>query len=385
MMRPVKCGIDVVMEKPEVFQNLRLGLITNYTGVNQNLKSTIDILHQYGHLTCLFAPEHGVRGNVQAGDHVEDYVDEKTGVQVYSLYGKNRKPNAEMVKDIDAFVFDIQDVGVRYYTYLYTMAYAMEAAKEFNKKIFVLDRPNPLGGEIIEGNVLEEVYSSFVGLYPIPVRYGLTIGELAYLFNKEFHIDCDLEVIPLEGWKREMNFEDTGLSFIAPSPNIPTMNTAFLYTGTCLFEGTNVSEGRGTTQPFEVIGAPWIRGEELAEQLNQRKMEGILFRPHYFTPTFSKHKGELCQGIQIHIQDRHRVQPFKVGVSIVQAIASTYKEFEILPSPKGRGRCFFDLLAGTDQLQKAIKENSVEQYLKQCEEQRKEFNKIREKYLMYSN
>ena len=345
-MAKVKCGIDVLKGNIGMFHNLKLGLITNYTGVDRNLNSTIDILNENSELISLFSPEHGVRGEFQAGAHVPDYIDEKTGVKVYSLYGESRKPTRDMLKDIDALVFDIQDVGARYYTYLYTMAYGMEAAAEFGKQFIVLDRPNPIGGTKIEGNILNTGFSSFVGMYPIPIRYGLTIGELARLFNSEFNIDCDLKIVELEGWSRDMYFEDTHLDFIAPSPNIPTIDTALLYIGTCLFEGTNVSEGRGTTKPFELIGAPWIDGDRLAHGLNSIGMEGVVFRSHYFTPTFSKYEGELCGGIQIHVRDRATIEPFNIGIAIIHNLVKSYEEFKFLePSSDGR-HLFFDLLSG---------------------------------------
>ncbi|HHW71254.1 MAG TPA: DUF1343 domain-containing protein [Clostridiales bacterium] len=382
-MDKVKCGIDVLKEEMDILQGLKLGLITNYTGVDRDLNSTVDILKESSELICLFSPEHGVRGEFQAGAQVPDYIDRKTGVKVYSLYGDNRKPTKEMLKDIDVLVFDIQDVGARYYTYIYTMAYAMESAAELGKRFIVLDRPNPLGGIKLEGNILDTEFSSFVGMYPIPVRYGLTIGELAKLFNTEFNIGCDLKVMELEGWSRDMYFEDTNLEFIAPSPNIPTVDTALLYIGTCLFEGTNVSEGRGTTKPFELIGAPWMDGDKLAYELNSMNMEGVIFRPHYFTPVFSKYKGELCEGIQIHVRDRDAIEAFKIGISIIHNLVSNYEEFKFLEPSSSGGHPFFDLLSGTNKLREAIIADAVDDYLCSCEEELREFEKIRQKYIMY--
>ena len=382
-MTTVNCGVDRIKEDSSILKGLRLGLITNYTGVDRELKSTIDILNEVGELTCMFSPEHGVRGDFQAGAQVPDYVDEKTGVKVYSLYGDKKKPTKDMLRNVDPLVFDIQDVGARFYTYLYTMSYSMEAAKEFGKKFIVLDRPNPLGGMKVEGAILDTAFSSFVGMYPIPTRYGLTIGEIARLFNSEFDIGCDLEVIELEGWKRDMYFDDTDLNFIAPSPNIPTIDTALVYIGTCLFEGTNVSEGRGTTQPFQTIGAPWIDGEKLAQDLNAMNLKGVKFRPHYLTPTFSKHEGELCKGIQIHVRDRETIEPFKVGVAIVHNLASNYEEFEFLPPYREGGRQFFDLLAGTDKLRESIISGNVDEFFESIDKDLEEFQKVREKYIIY--
>lgn len=382
-METVKCGIDRIKEDSNILKGLRLGLITNYTGVDRELKSTIDILNELGELVCMFSPEHGIRGDVQAGGEVPDYIDEKTGVKVYSLYGDKKKPTEDMLRDVDALVFDIQDVGARFYTYLYTMSYSMEAAKEFDKKIIVLDRPNPLGGLKTEGAILDTKFSSFVGMYSVPTRYGLTIGEVARLFNSEFDIGCDLEVVELEGWKRDMYFEDTGLDFIAPSPNIPTMDTALVYIGTCLFEGTNVSEGRGTTQPFQTIGAPWIDAEKLACDLNDMGLKGVKFRPHYFTPTFSKYEGELCRGVQVHVRDRETIEPYKVGVAIVDNLARNYEEFEFLPPYNEGGRQFFDLLAGTDKLRESILDGTVDKFLEGLDAGLKAFEQIREKYIIY--
>lgn len=383
MMEKVKCGIDVLKGNSGIIKGSNIGLITNHTGVDGNLKSTIDIVNEIGKLKCLFSPEHGVRGNFQAGVHVPDYVDDKTGVTVYSLYGKTKMPTEYMLKDIDIILFDMQDVGARYYTYLYTMAYAMQAAKKFDKKFIVLDRPNPIGGIQVEGNILDSEFSSFVGMYPIPVRYGLTIGELAALINKEFDIDCDLEVIKLENWDRNMYYDDTLLNFIAPSPNIPTVDSAILYIGTCLFEGTNISEGRGTTLPFQIIGAPWIDCYKLADQLNELNLEGVIFRPHYFTPTFSKYQGELCQGIQIHITNRGTIRPFEVGVNIVYNIYKNYREFEFISPKNERGKFSFDLLAGTDELREAIINGTIDEYLAKCKNEVMQFESTRKDYMLY--
>lgn len=379
----VECGIDRLKEDSSILKGLRLGLITNYTGVDSELRSTIDIINGVGQLSCMFSPEHGVRGDLQAGDQVPDYVDEGTGVKVYSLHGKHKKPTEKMLEDVDALVYDIQDVGARFYTYLYTMSYAMEAAKEFNKKFIVLDRPNPLGGIETEGAILNTEFTSFVGKYPISTRYGLTIGELAKLFNREADINCDLELVEMEGWKREMYFEDTGLDFIAPSPNIPTMDAALVYIGTCLFEGINVSEGRGTTQPFEVIGAPWIDGERWAQELNDIGLKGVKFRPHYFIPTFSKYKNQLCRGVQVHVRDKDIIEPYKVGVAMVNNLAQNYEEFEFLPPYSEGGQQHFDLLAGTHKLRESILNGNVDEFLNSLDGELKEFDRIRDKYIIY--
>nr|PZN10146.1 MAG: DUF1343 domain-containing protein [Caldicoprobacter oshimai] len=381
-MACVKCGIDVLKEQANKIEGLKIGLITNYTAVDVNLRSTIDILNEVGKLRCLFSPEHGVRGDLQAGVHVLDYVDERTGIKVYSLYGQTKKPTAEMLKDVDVLIFDIQDVGVRYYTYLYTMAYAMEAASELDKKFMVLDRPNPIGGLQVEGNVLDTRFSSFVGMYPIPIRYGLTIGELALLINEEFGIGCDVEVIAMEGWKRDMYYDETGLLWINPSPNIPSLDAAVLYSGTCLFEGTNISEGRGTTRPFEIIGAPWLDPYKLADEMNEKGLSGVIFRPVHFVPYFSKHKNELCKGVQIHVTDRKRVNAVEVGIRLLYTIVKMSGENFKWVAPSGDSRHYFiDYLAGTDELRlmKYEENELVEKWKNQSEE----FKMTKEKYHIY--
>ena len=343
----IKNGIDVIDKYGHLFEGKRLGLVTGPTGLNKQLKSTIDILNERFDLKALYSPEHGVRGNLQAGAHVDTYVDEGTGITVFSLYGDNQKPTPEMLKDIDVLVMDIQDIGSRYYTYLYTMSYCMQACAE-NKKTFVyLDRINPIGGIEIEGGILDTKYASFVGLHPITARYGLTAGELAMLFNKEFSFGCELAVVKIEGWERDMYLNDTDLLWVNPSPNITSMDTAILYNGTCLFEGTNISEGRGTTKPFETIGAPWLDPFRLADRMNSMALSGVIFRPVYFDPTFSKHKGLQCRGVQVHITDYKAVKPLEVGMRLLYEIMdSNRSEFQWVPPNREKGSYFVDLLAG---------------------------------------
>lgn len=271
-------GVEVLLdEELDQLEGKNVGLITNPTGVDQELNSIVDTLHNHPdvNLVSLYGPEHGVRGSEQAGDYVEFYIDERTGLPVYSLYGETRKPTPEMLEGVDVLLFDIQDVGTRFYTYIYTMAYAMEAAAENDIEFMVLDRPNPIGGVSVEGPVLDPDYSSFVGLYPIPLRHGMTVGELALLFNDEFDIGADLSVVEMNGWERSDYYDDTPLEWVLPSPNMPTLDTAAVYPGAALIEGTNVSEGRGTTKPFELIGAPFIDGVDLAEQLNNAGLPGV--------------------------------------------------------------------------------------------------------------
>lgn len=374
-------GIEVLMNKKGMLKGKKAGLITNPTGVDSRLNSSIDLLHQDPdiELTALFGPEHGVRGDAQAGDKVESYIDEKTGLPVYSLYGDTRKPTPKMLKNIDVLLFDIHDVGTRFYTYIYTMAYAMEAAKENDIPFIVLDRPNPQGGIKVEGPVLDPNYSSFVGRYPIPLIHGMTAGELAKLFNQEFNIGADLTVVKMKGWKRRMSFEDTGLPFVLPSPNMPTVDTSAVYPGTGLIEGTNISEGRGTTKPFELIGAPFIKSTDLAEKLNSLKLSGIRFRAASFTPTFSKHQNKLCHGVELYVTNRSAFQPVKTGISIIKTIHDLYPEdFQFLSSNN------FNRLIGNGWVKTMIEEGaSVEEIVKKYEAEQKRFMDIRKKYLLY--
>jgi len=378
----VKNGIDVIEKYSHIFQGKRLGLISAPTGVDKNLKSTIDILNEKFDLRALYSPEHGIRGNLQAGAVVDTYIDESTGITVYSLYGKNKKPSPEILKDIDVLILDIQDIGSRYYTYLYTMSYCMESCAENGKTFVVLDRPNVVGGEVVEGNILDMNFKSFVGMKPITPRYGLTIGEMALLMNKEFNINCNLEVVKLEGWKREAYFDDTDLIWINPSPNIPSINAAVLYSGTCLFEGTNISEGRGTTRPFEIIGAPWLDAYKLADIMNGKNFPGVKFRPVYFEPTFSKHKGELCRGVQIHITDKRAVRAVEIGIHLLYEIMDMDREkFQWIAPFKEGAHYFIDLLAGTDEVR--LRKQEAAEFVEKWEKESREFKKIKEKYHLY--
>lgn len=378
----VSPGIEVLLkEEKNLLSGKKVGLITNPTGIDSKLTSIVDLLHDDPdiNLTALFGPEHGVRGDAQAGASVEYYIDEKTGLPVYSLYGKTKKPTPEMLKDVEVLVFDIQDVGTRYYTYIYTMAYAMEAAKENDIPFIVLDRPNPQGGESVDGPVLEPEFSSFVGLYPIPLKHGMTVGELATLFNKEFKIGADLKVIKMQGWKRDMDYDDTGLPFVLPSPNMPAVSTTFVYPATGLIEGTNVSEGRGTTKPFELIGAPYINSDELAGKLNELRLPGVKFRAASFTPTFSKHAGKLSHGVEIYITDREEFKAVPTGLHIIKTIQDLYPgDFEFLAAKN------FNLLIGNGWVMSRIEEgSSVNEIMKEYQVKQDAFKKVRKNYLLY--
>jgi uncharacterized protein YbbC (DUF1343 family) len=383
----LELGVEVLLkEKKYLIKGKRVGLITNPTGVDERLNSVVDLFYNDPdiQLVALYGPEHGVRGSAQAGEYVPFYIDEKTGLPVYSLYGPTKKPTPEMLKGVDVLLFDIQDVGTRFYTYIYTMAYAMEAAKENNIPLIVLDRPNPLGGMKVEGPVLDSKYSSFVGMYPIPLRHGMTVGELALLFNKEFGIGADVTVVKMKGWKRSMYYDDTGLQWVLPSPNMPTLDTALVYPGAALIEGTNVSEGRGTTKPFELIGAPFIDSIELAEKLNALYLPGVIFRPASFTPTFSKHSGKLTHGIQIHVTDRYAFKPVETGLSIVKTIHDLYPGQFAFSQENSQGISYFDQLIGNGWVRQAIEDGMpVEEMKQKWEKDVETFMKIRKKYLLY--
>ncbi|MEW6131243.1 MAG: DUF1343 domain-containing protein [Acidobacteriota bacterium] len=327
-MAKVKLGLEVLLEsRGTLLKGKRIGLIVNPASINSRFEHAADLFfhHTEINLTACFGPQHGIRGETQ--DNMiewETFTDSRTRLPAYSLYGETRKPTAEMLADVDALVFDVQDVGTRVYTFIYTMALAMETAREHQKQFIVLDRPNPINGIHIEGNIHEPEFHSFVGMYPLPMRHGMTVGELAKLFNEAFKIGCDLQVVRMEGWQREMFFEDTCLPWILPSPNMPTVDTAVVYPGAVMFEGTLLSEGRGTTRPFEIIGAPYINPYDLHDELKKEELPGVVFRPVFFQPTFHKFTGELCGGLQIHVNDRMHFKPVITSIAIISCIKRLY-------------------------------------------------------------
>ena len=281
----VQVGLDVLLDEPRPILGKTIGLVTNQSAVTEDLRHSVQVLAsgRGWKLTTLFGPEHGIWGEAQDMDHVEHSTDPLSGLPVHSLYGDSKEklmPSAQVLKSLDALVIDMQDIGSRYYTFIYTMALCMRAAAPLGVKVIVLDRPNPIDGIHLEGNIREEKYSSFVGMFPLPTRHGMTPGELARYFNARFNLGCDLEVVPMRGWQRRMWWGDTGLTWVIPSPNMPTVFTAAVYPGMCLIEGTNLTEGRGTTHPFEFFGAPWLDPFKLAESLNQLDLPGVIFRPN---------------------------------------------------------------------------------------------------------
>ena len=358
----VKTGIEVLREEGfKVLEGKRVGLTTNPTGVDSQLKSTIDILWEAENvnLVALYGPEHGVRGNVHAGDHVDNEVDPKTGLKMYSLYGKTSKPTKEMMDEIDVMVYDIQDNGCRSYTYISTLGKLMEACIEFDKELIVLDRPNPLGGEKIEGNVVEDGYKSFVSQFRIPYVYGQTPGELAlYLNATDYESKCKLHVVAMKGWKRSMTWDETGLEWIVASPHCPQGKSAIFYCVTGIFgEFGYVNIGVGYTLPFEIMGAPWIDADSLATALNELNLAGIEFRPIYFKPYYSVFKGELCEGVQIHILDYKEAKLSEVQFLVVQEMMRLWPErnwFELCNQKRFN---MFDKVCGTGHIREAFGKN----------------------------
>lgn len=381
----MELGLDVFLKKEFAqFKGKRIGLVTNMTGVNKGLIPSIDLFHEHPdiQLTALYAPEHGIRGDSKEGEKVKSTIDPYTRLPVYSLYGDSRKPSKEMLESVDVVIFDLQDIGSRYYTFIYTMAYVMEACEEHDKHFVVLDRPNPISGKRMEGNLVEKEVRSFVGLLPIPNRHGMTVGELALLFKYEFEYKCELTIIQMQGWKRKMYFDDTSLFWVPPSPNTTNIDMNILYPGTCLIEGTNLSEGRGTTRPFELIGAPFIDGYRLAKEFNNKDIPGVLARPTSFIPTYQKHKDEICGGVQLHVVDRNILNSLKTGILLIETIVKMYpNDFQFKENENNK--YFFDLLAGTKELRAKILNSSLIEFFEQSDVQLEHFKKLKEPYLLY--
>ncbi len=369
----------------EQIRGRRVGLITNHSGVDAQLRATADKLHQSGlcELVALYGPEHGIRGAAQDGEHVANSTDPRTGVPVYSLYGQTREPDPAMLEGVELMLFEIQDVGARFYTYLYTMTQSIAVCAKAKIPFLVLDRPNPIGGLDLAGNLLDPAFASFVGRYPIPVRYGLSIGEIARLFNEQYALGAELDLIEMEGWQRSFYWEDTGLPWVPPSPNMPSPETALVYPGTCFFEGTNLSEGRGTAKPFEQFGAPFIDGPRLADALNDQSLPGVGFRPTHFLPTTSKYAGESCQGVQIHILDRTLFEPLSTAFTAIETVRRLHADHFAWRVPQD-GIHNFDLLAGTDQIRLALDRGaSTAELLATWAADREPFAALRRRFLIY--
>ncbi|WP_332070628.1 exo-beta-N-acetylmuramidase NamZ family protein [Paenibacillus sp. GYB004] len=386
--QPIYSGVDVLARAPSAYLGgKRFGLLSNHTGITRDYRSTIDVCARLeaGKLTALFACEHGIRGERQAGVLFEDETEPELGIPVYSLYGKFRAPTPEMLDTVDALVFDYQDLGVRFFTYLTTLIYTMQACAKAGKELIVLDRPNPLGGLSVQGGLLREGYQSMVGGWKIPILTGLTIGEFARLVNAESGMNCNLQVVPLEGWTRNMEFPQTGMPWTMLSPNMPTMDAARVYPGTCLFEGTNLSEGRGTTRPFEQIGAPWMDGRRVAEALNRRGLPGVIFYPAYFTPMFSKHQGAICGGVQLYVTEPEKFLQVRTGLYMLEQIQKMHPDdFAWLPPFKEGSKSFIELLTGSDVVLKTLHEpGAAERIADEWDKEAADWAKTRVPYLLY--
>jgi uncharacterized protein YbbC (DUF1343 family) len=386
----ITTGIEVLKQEHfKLLQGKRVGLITNPTGVDNRLVSTADILFQAPevNLVALFGPEHGIRGNVHAGDHVNSNKDEATGLPVYSLYGKTRKATPEMLKGIDVLVYDIQDIGCRSFTYISTMGLAMEAAAEAGVEFIVLDRPNPIGGEKIEGNYVEKGYFSFVSQFKIPYIYGLTCGELALLLNNKKYLKatCKLKVIKMKDWKRTMTYSDTGLQWIASSPHIPHAHTAYFYPISGIVgELGYLSIGVGYTLPFQLFGAEWINAQELANALNHLELPGIIFRPICFRPYYSVGKGKELQGVQIHLMDASKARLSEIQFYVMQELARLYPDHKVLQHCNQKRFNMFDKVCGSDYIRKTFaKRYRFEDIKEYWYKDVNEFKQIAQKYHLY--
>jgi uncharacterized protein YbbC (DUF1343 family) len=387
----VELGIDRLLETDRsLVEGRRIGVVCNPASIDSALRHTADRFSSDPDMKvlALFGPQHGFRSDLQDNMIETPHArDARRAIPVYSLYSETREPTAEMLKNIDVLVVDLQDVGTRVYTYVYTMANCMRAAAKNGVLVVVCDRPNPIGGEAIEGSRLGPDYTSFVGQFPIPLRHGMTIGELARLFNDEFRLNCSLEVVPLVGWQRSMYFDETRLPWVMPSPNIPTLDTAIVYPGAVLIEGTLLSEGRGTTRPFELIGAPWIDGERLADAMNAKRLPGVHFRGVFFEPTFQKHAKQTCGGCQIHVLDRRPFRPIRTIVELIAEFRAQSPgrfawreppyEYEHEKQP-------IDILFGSDQLRKTIDSGGdIGKLVESWKSDEDMFRREREKYLFY--
>ncbi len=385
----VRLGSERLLDS-RALDGRRVGIVCNPASVDGELRHVADRVaaHPRAHLSAIFGPQHGFRSDVQ--DNMIETPhgrDEIRRVPVHSLYSDTREPTPEMLDGLDVLVIDLQDVGVRIYTYIYTMANCLKAARRQGLKVIVCDRPNPIGGEEVEGPVLVRGHESFVGMYPIPMRHGMTIGEIARFFNEHFGIGADLEVVAMEGWQREMYFDATGLTWIMSSPNIPTSDTTMVYPGTVLFEGTKISEGRGTTRPFELVGAPWIVGERFAEAMNRRRLPGVFFRPVAFEPTFHKHAHESCGGCQIHVRDRRVFRPVMSAIALLETCRTSDPNRVLWRDPPyeyEHERLPIDVLAGSPVLRGQIESGmAAEEIARSWESAVAEFDRVRWTFLLY--
>ncbi|HEY8203709.1 MAG TPA: DUF1343 domain-containing protein [Pyrinomonadaceae bacterium] len=387
----IKLGLERLLdERIDVLDGARVGLVCNQASVDHDFHHAADLCYAHPkiELTALFGPQHGIRGDVQDNMIETGHaIDRRTGVPIYSLYSETREPTEEMLRDVDTVVVDLQGVGCRIYTFAYTMANCMRAAKRLGKSVVVCDRPNPIGGDAVAGNLLERGHESFVGQFPIPTRHGMTIGELARLFNDEFDIGCELDVIELKGWSRERWYDQTDGPWVLPSPNIPSVEAATVFPGTVHLEGTQMSEGRGTTRPFEIVGAPYVDADRFPGALAKMNLPGVVFRACVFMPTFQKHAGQPCGGVQIHVTDRNSFEPVSTGVAIVKTAHQLYPEdfrWKEPPYEYEYERNPFDVIAGTTRLRAQIEAGeSLDAITESWRPGIEEFRRLREAYLLY--
>jgi len=390
-LKPIKLGIERLLdEEIELLAGARVGLVCNQASVNHQFHHAADLFHRHPqiNLTALFGPQHGIRGDVQDNMiETEHATDRTTGLPVYSLYSETREPSEEMLREVDVIVVDLQDVGTRIYTFVYTLANCMRAAKKLNKKVIACDRPNPINGTQLEGVVLDPAFASFVGQFPIATRHGMTFCELGRMFNEAFGIGCDLECMTMSGWSRELWYDETDGPWVLPSPNMPTLDAATVFPGSVHLEGTQMSEGRGTTKPFELVGAPYINADEFAGTLNGLGLPGVYFRSCVFLPTFQKHGDTACGGVQIHVTNRQMFQPALSGIALVKTALDLYGdefkwknppyEYEYDKNP-------FDVIAGTSKVREAIERgDSLESIKESWGAPLVEFSKLREQFLLY--
>jgi uncharacterized protein YbbC (DUF1343 family) len=389
--QPVQLGLErLLTSEAHLLRGARVGLVCNQASVDHDFRHAADLLHEHAeiNLTALFGPQHGIRGDVQ--DNMVETAhatDRKTGLPIYSLYSETREPNAEMLRDVDVIVVDLQDVGTRIYTFMYTMANCMRAAKKFGKKLIACDRPNPIGGTQVEGVVLDPAFASFVGQFPIATRHGMTMCELGKLFNEAFRIGCDFETVTMKGWSRELWYDETDGPWVLPSPNMPTLDSATVFPGSVHLEGTQMSEGRGTTRPFELIGAPYIDADAYAEALSKLDLPGVAFRSCVFLPTFQKHAGKACGGVQIHVLDRASFKPALTGIAIVKTAFDMYPDdfkWKDPPYEYEYDRNPFDLIAGTSKVREAIERgDTLASIAESWVEPLANFIQLRERFLLY--
>ena len=386
----VTIGIDrLLTSERRLVEGRTIGLVSNPASINPAFRHSSDLLFDDPDVTlaAIFGPQHGFRADVQDNMIETPHArDARRQVPIFSLYSEVREPTAEMLRGLDALVIDLQDVGTRVYTYIYTMANCMRAAARHGVKVIVCDRPNPVNGIDIEGHLLVTSYASFVGQFPIPLRHGMTMGEIARLFNRAFGLNADLEVVPMDGWRREMYFDETSLPWVIPSPNLPTLDSAIVYPGAVLFEGTQLSEGRGTTRPFELIGAPWIDGERFATAMNDRALPGARFRPVFFEPTFQKHARQGCGGSQLHVTDRHAFKPVRTAVEMLDEFRKqdparfAWRE---PPYEYEHEKMPIDILYGSPALREAVDAGDIASLLASAVRDEEAFRQSREPFLLY--